>query len=343
MTPQGLVTGATGLLGSHIVERLVAEGWRVRALVRNPVSGRWLQRLGATIIPGDIADPASLHRAAEGCAAVFHTAAAVGSRGDWEHFSQGNIGGTANVLAAARQAGARLVQISSTAVYGEARYSLAPADESQCLPQLPAHDHYGRSKQEAERIVLEAHAAGKVWGTIVRPPMMYGERDRQLAPRIAPVLSRGLFPLINGGRTTLPLVHASAVADGALRAAATDVAGGRAYNLTNDTEITVAMFVQLAARGIGCRVRTPALSAIPASLGFHAVELYLRIRRPDLAHHVAGMLLTLSRDNPFDSTRARTELNWCPSVDPRVALPDAFRWWRERYLGNQPRPIRVPS
>ena len=74
----------------------------------------------------------------------------------------------------------------------------AATDESTPLPELPAADAYGRSKQEAERLVLAAHAAGRVWASVVRPPLMYGKRDRQFVPRLGPVLERGFFPLVAG-------------------------------------------------------------------------------------------------------------------------------------------------
>ena len=66
----------------------------------------------------------------------------------------------------------------------------------------------------SEALVLEAHAAGRIWATAVRPDVIYGKRDRQFVPRIAGLLQRGFAPLIGGGRTTLPIVHAANVADG---------------------------------------------------------------------------------------------------------------------------------
>jgi len=104
--------------------------------------------------------------------------------------------------------------VSSTAVFGRARYRDEPTDETAPLPVLPEDDSYGRSKQDAERMVLEAHRQGRIWATAVRPPVMYGVGDRQFVPRVGPVLERRFFPLIAGGRTNLSLVHAGSVAQG---------------------------------------------------------------------------------------------------------------------------------
>lgn len=326
---RALVTGATGMLGSCIVERLVGEGWEARALVRDRSKASWLETLGAETAPGDLSDPASLRAAAAGCDAVFNAAAAIGSGSDHEAFRRVNVAGTENVVAAAAAAGARLVHVSSTSVFGRHRYHATPTDESVPLPELPAADAYGRSKQEAERLVLDAHARGRVWAAVVRPPVMYGPRDRQFAPRIGPVLERGIFPLIGGGKTTLTLVHADSVADGAIRAATTDRAGGRVYHLTNDFDVTVAELVRFAARGLGRRVLAP---RVPLALGrasFRALAVALVVAgRRDLAPYAAGLLQMLTRDNPFTSERARRELAWAPRVRPAEGLADAFSWWK---------------
>ena len=326
---RALVTGATGMLGARIVERLVGEGWEARALVRDRAKGSWLEALGAETATGDLTDAASLRAAAAGCYAIFNAAAAIGSGSDHEAFRRVNVAGTANVVAAAGAAGARLVHVSSTSVFGRHRYYASPTDESVPLPELPVADAYGRSKQEAERLVLDAHARGSVWAAVVRPPVMYGPRDRQFAPRIGPVLERGFFPLIGGGKTTLTLVHADSVADGAIRAATTDRAAGRVYHLTNDFEIKVADLVRFAARGLGRRVLAPWMPLTLGRAAFRALALALvAAGRRDLAPHVAGMLRMLTRDNPFTSERARRELAWAPSIRPAEGLADAFRSWK---------------
>ena len=326
---RALVTGATGMLGACIVERLIGGGWSVRALVRDRSKASWLEALGAQTAPGDLTDPASLRAAAAGCDAVFSAAAAIGPGSDHEAFRRVNVTGTEHVVAAAGASGARLVHVSSTSVFGRHRYHSTPTDESVPLPELPAADAYGRSKQEAERLVLAAHARGRVWAAVVRPPVMYGPRDRQFAPRLGPVLERGVFPLIGGGRTTLALVHADSVADGAIRAATTDRASGRVYHLANDFDVTVADLVRFAARGLGRRVLAPRVPLILGRAAFRALALALvAAGRRDLAPHAAGFLQMLTRNNPFTSERARRELGWAPRVRPAEGLADAFQSWK---------------
>ena len=330
---RALVTGATGLVGSYIVERLRADGWEIRALVRDPARARWLEPLGAALVPGDVLDADSVARAADGCDALFHTAAAVTPRGGWEAFRRPNIDGTAHVVAAAGRGGARLLHLSSVAVYGpSARYRADGEKTSEDTPlaPLPASALYARSKRESEELVLRAHGEGRVWATAVRPCVIYGRRDRQFVPRIARVLRLGVAPLLRGGRTTLPIVHAASVADAAVRAVATDAAGGRAYNAANDFDVTVRDFFRLAGQGLGRRMRLIPLPVPLVSAGVRAGLTVASMLTGGGLNVVAGSSLGfLARDNPFSSERARRELGWSPPVPPEVAIPEAFRWWRE--------------
>ena len=331
MSDVALVTGATGLLGSYLVERLLEDGWGVRALVRRPEQARWLEEAGAKLFAGDITDRPSITSAASGCSLVFHAAASVGVGNDWETFRLGNVEGTENVLHASAASGARFVFFSTTGVFGRARYREVPTDESVPLPKLPEHEVYGRSKQAAERLVLEAHERGTAWTAIVRPPVMYGVRDRQFVPRIAPILQRGFFPLLGGGASTMSLTHARSIAEGALLVGTNESAGGKIYHLTDDFPITVSDLVRYGAEGLGCRVRRVHVPTAVAKIGFGVLKpLLVAIGRSDLAPHTEGTLDMLTRNNPFTSRRARDELGWVPTTRPEVGLPEAFRSWKAR-------------
>lgn len=329
--PRALVTGATGLLGSHIVGRLRADGWEARALVRDPARAAWLATVGAELAIGDVLDDAGFRRAAIGTDVIFHAAAQVTPGGEsWEQYRETNVRGTRHAIEAAVSSGARLLHVSSVAVYGgAARYGARPTDEETPLAPLGAHQFYARSKRESEQMVLDAHRAGRVWATAVRPSVLYGPRDRQFVPRVGRLFTRLGAPLIAGGRSTLAIVQAANVADGAVRAAGCDRAGGRAYNLANDFDVTVAEFARLAGLGLGRHVRTVALPLVVATAGVTVMQWAIRLTRGRaLAEQAGGTLGFLSRNNPFTSERARHELGWAPMVTPKEGVPDAFRWWK---------------
>jgi nucleoside-diphosphate-sugar epimerase len=329
--PVALVTGATGLVGSHIIERLVRDGWTARALVRDVARAEWLRELGGELVTGDVLDGDSMIAAARGCTAIFHTAALIAPTGGWDAFRAVNIGGTNNTISAAERSGARLLQVSSVAVYGSSqRYRSTPTDESTELPPIREDNYYARSKRESEELVMSAHRAGRIWATAVRPDVIYGPRDRQFIPRAARLFRIGVVPLIDGGRSKLAIVHAANVADGAVRAVCRDGAGGRAYNLANDYDVTVAEFVRLGAEGLKKRVLTPSVPRGVAAAVLGAVgavgELFMGT---GLTAHAESTLNFMSRDNPFSSERARTELGWSPPVKPELGIPEAFRWWKD--------------
>lgn len=329
--PRALVTGATGLVGSHIVDRLLAAGWSVRALVRTPAPA--LLPGDVELVRGDILDAEGFARAAVKCDAIFHTAAAITASGGWEAFRRPNLDGTRNAIDAAERAGARLLHLSSVAVYSS-RYAdpSRKIDETSTFGPLRPGAYYARSKRESEAMVMDAHAAGRIWATAVRPDVIYGERDRQFVPRVARWLRHGFAPVIGGGHTTLPIVNAANVADGAVLAATNDAAGGRAYNLANDFDVTVRAFFTLGARGLGRDVR---LVPVPLGIARAAYAVVLRLTR--LVAGARANLLSddslkmLTRDNPYDSSRARRELGWSPRVAPEEGIPAAFRWWRDHH------------
>ena len=334
--PHALVTGATGMVGSYIVERLLADGWTVRALVRDPARAGWLARRGVALHPGDTLDSATFLHAATGSDVIFHAAAAITPRGGWSAY-RGNIEGTRNAIEAARGAGARLMHVSSVAVYGPGarfRDDGGRTDEETPLAPLPPGAHYARSKRESETAVLDAHRLGRIWATTVRPDVVYGRRDRQFVPRSARLFSRGIAPAVGDGSNTLAIVHAASVADGAVRAAASDAAGGRAYNVANDHDVTVRDFVRHAAAGLGrpvrlVRIPRPVAAAGVAVLGAVAGLVAGSGRRAMLASSVDF----LSRDNPFTSERARQELGWTPPMRAEEALVEAFAWWKDNREG----------
>src|SRR4051812_13464849 len=120
MVGRALVTGATGLVGSHIVERLVRDGWSVRGLSRSDAARATITALGAEPVTGDVLDRGSMVTASKGVDAIFHTAAAITQRGGWESYRVMNVEGTAAVIEAAERSAARLLHLSSVAVYGSA-------------------------------------------------------------------------------------------------------------------------------------------------------------------------------------------------------------------------------
>src|SRR5579864_3987392 len=213
-----LLTGATGLLGSHIAEALCARGEKVRALVRPQSDVGFLRGLGVELVEGDLLVPASLPQAVNGADIVYHCAARVGNWGTRREFRTDIVDTTRNLLEACGSAGVgRVLYVSSLSVYGhprEPRNGRITEEEPFCQ-RLGLLDHYCRAKAEAEMLAREYPSEL----TIVRPSWIYGPRDRNGFPRLVHALRDGWVSLVGSGDNPLNIVYAGDVAEGAIRAA----------------------------------------------------------------------------------------------------------------------------
>src|SRR5262245_34210687 len=122
-----LVTGAAGLVGTHVLEALRARGERPRALVRTNARAI-VESYGAEPVIGDVTDAATWNEAARGVRAIVHAAALVVTRDSFDEFTRVNVGGTALAIDAARRNRARLIYVSSVAVYGRTEVYAAGRD-----------------------------------------------------------------------------------------------------------------------------------------------------------------------------------------------------------------------
>ena len=188
-----LITGVSGFIGHHTAEALHRRGHTLRGLVRERSDRTGVAHLPIDFALGDVLDRPSLDRALEGVDAVVHLAGLTKAVGT-EDFFRVNVGGTRQVVEAClargteRGARPRLIHVSSQAAVGPAAVGRA-SDEADLEAPL---SHYGKSKLEAERVVRGA--AAELDAVIVRPPMVYGPRDRDiLAAFKLAKQARGLF------------------------------------------------------------------------------------------------------------------------------------------------------
>ncbi|MCA9059515.1 MAG: NAD-dependent epimerase/dehydratase family protein, partial [Planctomycetaceae bacterium] len=187
-----LVTGATGLVGSHVAEQARQRGLRVRALVRSGAKTDLLQQWGVEIVPGDLDQPESLRSACDGATVVIHCAAKVGDWGPTEDYRRVNVDGTRALLDAALATGSlkRWVQISSLGVY-EGRDHYGTDETTQ--PSTAGIDGYTLTKVESEQLVCDYIRDRGLPGVVLRPGFIYGPRDRTVLPRLMERLSSGGF------------------------------------------------------------------------------------------------------------------------------------------------------
>jgi nucleoside-diphosphate-sugar epimerase len=322
-----LLTGATGLLGSHIAEALTARGQPTRALVRPGSDVAFLRQLGVELVEGDLLEPAPLPKAVAGTDIVYHCAARVGNWGTRKEFRTEIVDTTRNLLEACAGAGTgRLLYVSSLSVYGHPREptnGLMTEDEPFCQ-RLGILDHYCRAKAEAEALVREY---GRDF-TIVRPSWIYGPRDRNGFPRLVHALRDRWVSIVGSGDNPLNIVYVTDVADGAIRAANCPEARGRVYHLSSEGQITQRQFFEILTDGLGLPRIHKHVSVRLAWLAGLLGELIARGLRWRRSPHVTcyGMSL-LTRSTKFSIARAKAELDWQPQVPPQEGLRRTLDWF----------------
>jgi nucleoside-diphosphate-sugar epimerase len=323
-----VITGATGLLGSHIAEHLVERGDRVRALVRRGSETAFLRSLRVELMEGDLADVDSLRRAFAGAGVVYHCASKVGDWGGWRTFRHEIIDATANVLLACRQEQVgRLLYVSSIMVHGHPPADGPTVTEDSPLAQnLRRWEHYGWSKIEAERLCRQYPRAL----TILRPSWLYGPRDRTTLPRMIRALKSGRIGLIGDGGHFLNVIYAGDVAEAAILAAESPHAAGQTYNLSSPGEITQREWFDTLAAALG---RPPVRKHLPLRLAL-ALGLFSEIvgrlillkRSPYITRY--GVLLA-TRPTNYSNARAECELGWRLRTPARDGLERSIAWLRQ--------------
>ena len=323
-----LVTGATGLLGSHIVEQLVKRGRRVRALVRPSANVSFLQSQGIELVEGDLTDPASLNKACQGVDLVYHAAAQVGDWGPWSQFVEITINGTKRLIDAAAAAKVkRFLHISSISVYGHVDGKGLVFDEAAELGQkLYRWSYYSRSKVEAEKLVWQAHREGRIVATVLRPSWLYGARDRVTMGRLIDSIRQGKTKLIGPGDNRLNVVNAANVAEAAIMAAESPQAAGEAYNCSNDGVMTQAQYFNMVAEALGCppiKRSVPYKVAKTAAFLMEAFGHLTGRKKPPLVTRYAVWLI--GRQCYFECEKARRQLGWKSTIPYDQGVPAAVR------------------
>jgi 2-alkyl-3-oxoalkanoate reductase len=331
-----LVTGATGLLGSHIVEKLVAAGQPVRVLVRPNSDQSTLAPWKVEKALGDVTDAASLQAAMKGVTTVYHAAAQVGDWGPWDRYVAVTIEGTRNMIQAARDNKVqRFLHISSISTYGHPDGEGLVLDESAPLGvNLHKWSYYSRAKVEAEKLVREAYAKGDLPMTVVKPSWLYGPRDRASMPRLIRAIRNGKIKVMGRGDNRLNLTYAGNEAEGCILAATSPKGLGETYNLSNDGVITQMEYFTKIAQCLGAKTN---FRKVPykVAFGFGFVQELLghmvNRKTPPLVTRYSVWLM--GRRCFFSCDKARRELGWKATVGYDQGIEMSVRWCLDHVPG----------
>jgi nucleoside-diphosphate-sugar epimerase len=305
------VTGGSGFIGGHLIEGLVRAGHEVSALARSPRSADVVRRYGATPVAADLATLKGEDLA--GAEAAVHCAAVVEEWGTRAQFWEGNVEGTARVLAAARAAGVRrFVHVGTEAALFDG-HDLIDIDETHPYPERQRF-LYSETKAEAERRVLAAHEPGGMTTVSIRPRFVWGPRDATVLPVVLRMAREGSFAWLDGGGARTSTTHVANLVH-ALLLALERGQGGRAYFVADDGTRTFREFLTALARtqGVALPGRSiPSAVVLPLAAAIEGAWRLLGVRRaPPMTRFAAAMM---SRSVTVKTDRARAELGYAPVI-----------------------------
>jgi nucleoside-diphosphate-sugar epimerase len=332
---KALVTGASGFIGSTLVEELDTLGFEVCALMRNSASLENLEGLRYQRIEGDLSRFDSLCHAVDGVDYVFHLAG-VTQVARTSSFFEINAQGTANLARAVAQVRpglSRFIYVSSLAAAGPS-LTLRPRIESEDNEPV---SNYGRSKLQGEKELLRYEKVFPI--SIVRPPWVYGPRDKAIL-FLVQTLAKNLMPVLQGATRSrqkyYSMIHAQDLCRGIVQAAVVPlhkVPSGEVFYLAGDEIHTYQEFMLEIAEKLNCdplKIKIPISVVKLAALGLSALGR--------LSHRTFPLNLDkLSEIVPdywiCSNQKAKSLLGFSPAFDLSSGIAHSIEWYkRQRWI-----------
>ena len=324
-----LVTGATGLVGSHVAEVARERGIRTRALVRSTSDKTLLDKWGVETVDGDMADADSLKKAVDGATVIVHCAAKVGDWGPVESYRAVNVEGVENLLAAAEATGQlkRYLHISSLGVY-EARDHHG-TDESE-EPNTRGIDGYTLTKVESERIVIRHIKEKQLPGTVLRPGFIYGPNDRTVLPRLLEKLKAGKVKFLGSGEQLMNNTFVGNLVDAIFAVFDHDESLGEIYNITDNRLVSKREFMKVVAEQAGYPVPTKSVPLGFAKFLAKVLEgIWKATGRKEAPILSGARIKFLGLNLDFNIGKAKRELSYEPKTDFVEGMTRTIAWFKE--------------
>ena len=326
-----LITGATGFVGSHVVEAGVQRGLQVRVLVRPGSDAATLCESDVEVIRGDLTEQQTLREAVAGVDAVVHCAAKLGDWGPVDGYRAVNVEGLRNLLEVCRgQASLRhFIHLSSLGVYAARNHH--GTDETEPLSEQHI-DGYTQTKVEGEHVALDYYRDHGVPVTILRPGFIYGPRDRTVLPRLIEKLKLRRLRYLGGSTRLMNTIYIGNLVDGIFAALDKPAAVGQIYNLTDGEKVSKRRLVEAIADGMD--LPRPSGFPFPLWLASWIVGLVEKRQRRRLAPNpprlTQAMIKFLGLNLDFSIDKARRELGYMPRVSFDEAMRLTTTWFREQ-------------
>ncbi len=323
------VTGATGFIASHLVERLLQEGFLVRCLVRKSSNTDYLDQLNVNLVYGELTDLESLRKGVQGCDYIFHCAAFVSDWGTIDEIRQINVTGTRNLLEVALEhSSCRFIYVSTTDVYGHPKKK--NISEEQPYPTNFCN-WYTQTKMEAELEVLHFHTHHQLPVTILRPATVYGPRSVNVIGEISDAIRSGQMLLINNGKANAGLCYITNLIHAIILVAESELAIGKCFNVADNSQVSWKQFIDDLADRLGQQKKYYHMPyGVAYALGWLLENGYRALRMATGLKFSALLsrqaVQVMGREQDFNTDKIQSLLDYQAIVDYKTSLQETVKW-----------------
>ena len=320
-----LVTGAGGFIGGFLCKRLIDEGFSVRALAMPEERADHLEKMGCSVVRGDLTKTDSIRGICDGVETVYHLAARVPAWGTRKDFYDAIYEATKHLLEESSGSGPRFLLASSVVAVGLGRKHLNGYGETD--PTQKVGIFYGDAKLDAEKLLWRYHEDGKITGTVIRPTNVIGPGSVWVRDAVE-ALKRPFFPLVDGGRWSASLVYVENLVDAFFLAGTKDEAKGQTYHVMDDYDVTFRQYFSHIAEFMGKPITRTTFLPIPFGVAWPLAGLIggassIFGMKASLTRHNVAMM---GRNNDLDTSKARRELGWKTRI-PYDEAKERIRDW----------------
>ncbi len=335
MSDTALITGATGFIGSWLAETLIEKGYKVIALIRQTSNKANLNHLNVEYRVADFKDINSLKKAVEGVDYVYHVAGVTKSKTELGYID-GNVRATENLLKATYEANLgikRFLHVSSLAAVGPASSADKPVDEKTTAKPVTM---YGSSKNISEQAcqrfiyVPTAKVTTKLPVTIVRPPAVYGPRDKDILEFFITV-NKGIMPIVGSGNKLISLIHVKDLVDGIIAAAESGESKGQTYFISSEKFYTWQEIGEITKNALGKK------SVFKLTIPHFVVSIVAALS--EMSNKSSPTPPPLNREKVKDivqdywictAEKARNELGFKEKIGIEEGIQETVSWYKEK-------------
>jgi nucleoside-diphosphate-sugar epimerase len=319
-----LITGATGFIGRHLVKTLSEEGHSIRCLVRKSSNIDFLKVFGCEFFYGDLYQAGTLQGISKDIDIVYHLGGVVISRNKGD-FYRTNVLGAKNLLETCKTENIkRFIYISSIAVYSPPQEHILLTEESPLDPITP----YGKSKLEAERLVLQYSKQYGLPAVIIRAPLIYGpDHPEVLNNFFKSAIHKNRIVIVGDGNNYRSFCYIENFIEGLKLVMENDKAIGKTYVISDSSAYTLKEIINEIAKTIHANIKIISLPNFLSRISWALYKFFNGFFSLDLVE--LYVIRTLGLNLGFDISKIKSDLSFNPTYSLSEGLARTINWVKE--------------